>query len=144
MKDVYIVLVVISNTVEIDSVYWNDKKAQNRAKEIVKNSKAKSYVIKKWVNPSIVISPQEYTRDRMAKMSEEFCYPIVQDGAEIIEGTLCLFDKIEKIKNMYPKTFEWMQDKASWKCMPLGAVLQSYENHINKLMEEEGSADNEL
>ena len=34
MKDVYIVLVIIQDTVEVDSVFWNEKKAQKRATKL--------------------------------------------------------------------------------------------------------------
>ena len=53
MKDVYIVLVIIQDTVEVDSVFWNEKKAQKRADDILKNSDGAAYVLKKWVNPTI-------------------------------------------------------------------------------------------
>ena len=46
MKDVYIVLVIIKNSVEVDSVWWNQKKAQKRADDILKKSDGASYVLK--------------------------------------------------------------------------------------------------
>ena len=48
------------------------------------------------------------------------------------------WDKINKIRNEYPKTFEWMQHKASWEHITLGAVLHGYEDYIDELMQQEG------
>ncbi len=67
MKDVYIVCVIIGTTVEVDSVWWNEKKAEKRRDEIDFLSDGAAIVIKKWVNPSIVLSANEYTQKRVEK-----------------------------------------------------------------------------
>lgn len=79
MKDVYIVLVIIKDTVEVDSVWWNEKKAQKRADDILKNSDGTSYVLKKWVNPQIVLSAKEYTQRRTEKLKIPPFFPLVVD-----------------------------------------------------------------
>ena len=79
MKDVYIVLVIIKDTVEVDSVYWNEKKAQKRADEILKESDGVAYVLKKWVNPSIVLSAKEYTQKRISKLKMPPFFPLLVD-----------------------------------------------------------------
>ena len=79
MKDVYIVLVIINNTVEVDSVWWNDKKAQKRADEILEESDGASYVLKKWVNPKIVLSAKEYTNKRANKKAMPPFFPLIVD-----------------------------------------------------------------
>ena len=48
------------------------------------------------------------------------------------------WDKFNKIRNEYPKTFEGMQHKASWEHITLGAVLNGYEDYIDELMQQEG------
>lgn len=79
MKDVYIVLVIINNTVEVDSVWWNDKKAQKRADEILQESDGVGYVLKKWVNPKIVLSAKEYTNKRSNKKAMPPFFPLIVD-----------------------------------------------------------------
>lgn len=39
--------------------------------------------------------------------------------------------KLHKIRDDYPNTWEWMQCKASWEHMCMGAVLNNYERHID-------------
>ena len=43
--------------------------------------------------------------------------------------------KLNNIRDNYPKTWEWMRHKASWEHMCMGAVLDSYEKHIDEMME---------
>lgn len=45
--------------------------------------------------------------------------------------------KLNKIRDNYPDTWEWMKHKASWEHMCLGAVLNSYEDYIDVMMEKE-------
>ena len=45
--------------------------------------------------------------------------------------------KLKKIQKEYPKTFEWIEHKASWEHMCLGAVLNGYEGYIDELMDKE-------
>ena len=45
--------------------------------------------------------------------------------------------KLNKIRDNYPDTWEWMKHKASWEHMCMGAVLDSYEKHIDEMMERE-------
>ena len=45
--------------------------------------------------------------------------------------------KLNKIRDNYPDTWEWMKHKASWEHMCLGAVLNSYEEYIDEMMEKE-------
>lgn len=45
--------------------------------------------------------------------------------------------KLNKIRDNYPNTWEWMRHKASWEHMCMGAVLDSYEKYIDELMERE-------
>ena len=78
MKDVYIVLVIVSNTVEVDSVFWNEKKANNRADDILQHSDGTAYVLKKWVNHSIVLSSKEYTNSRVNRL-KTLDFPLVTD-----------------------------------------------------------------
>lgn len=42
--------------------------------------------------------------------------------------------KLNKIRDNYPNTWEWMKHKANWEHMCMGAVLDSYEEYIDKLM----------
>ena len=79
MKDVYIVLVIIQDTVEVDSVFWNEKKAQKRADDILENSDGAAYVLKKWVNPTIVLSAKEYTQKRVSKLKMPPFFPLLVD-----------------------------------------------------------------
>ena len=79
MKDVFIVLVIIKDTVEVDSVFWNEKKAQKRANEIIKYSDGAAYVQKKWVNPKIVLSAKEYTQKRIEKLKMPPFFPLLVD-----------------------------------------------------------------
>ena len=79
MKDVFIVLVIISDTVEVDSVFWNEKKAQKRAGDILEDSDGVAYVLKKWVNPKIVLSAKEYTQKRVAKLKMPSFFPLLVD-----------------------------------------------------------------
>lgn len=79
MTDVYIVLVIINNTVEVDSVWWNEKKAYKRADEILEESDGASYVLKKWVNPKIVLSAKEYTNKRANKKAMPPFFPLIVD-----------------------------------------------------------------
>lgn len=66
-KLVYIVLVLCNNTVEVDSVWWNKKKAKKRKNEIDDKSDGAGFVIDKWVNPNILLKAEEYTNKRVAK-----------------------------------------------------------------------------
>ena len=77
MKDVYIVLVIIHDTVEVDSVFWNEKKAQKRADDILVNSDGVAYVLKKLVNPKIVLSTKEYTQKRVSKLKMPPFFPLL-------------------------------------------------------------------
>lgn len=77
MKDVYIVLVIIHDTVEVDSVFWNEKKAQKRADDILTNSDGVAYVLKEWVNPTIVLSAKEYTQKRASKLKMPPFFPLL-------------------------------------------------------------------
>lgn len=79
MKDVFIVLVIIGDTVEVDSVFWNEKKAQKRAGDILEDSDGVAYVLKKWVNPKIVLSAKEYTQKRVAKLKMPSFFPLLVD-----------------------------------------------------------------
>ena len=79
MKDVYIVLVIIQDTVEVDSVFWNEKKAQKRADDILTNSDGAAYVLKKWVNPTIVLSAKEYTQARISRLKMPPFFPLLVD-----------------------------------------------------------------
>ena len=45
--------------------------------------------------------------------------------------------KLKMIQKEYPKTFEWIEHKASWEHMCLGAVLNGYEKYIDELMDKE-------
>lgn len=45
--------------------------------------------------------------------------------------------KLNKIRDNYPNTWEWMKHKANWEGMCMGAVLNSYEEYIDELMSEE-------
>ena len=66
-KMVYVVLAIVNDTVEVDSVWWNQSKAKKRKDEIDKYSDGTAIVIDKWVNPRILLSPTEYTNSRVAK-----------------------------------------------------------------------------
>ena len=66
-KTVYIVLALVNNSVEVDSVWWNKRKAKKRKDEIDKCSDGAGIVIDKWVNPKILLSATEYTNSRVAK-----------------------------------------------------------------------------
>ena len=66
-KTVYIVLAIVNNTVEVDSVWWNQNKAKKRKDEIDEYSDGAGVVIDRWVNPKILLSPTEYTSSRVAK-----------------------------------------------------------------------------
>ena len=79
MKDVFIVLVIIEDTVEVDSVFWNEKKAQKRAGDILEDSDGVAYVLKKWVNPKIVLSAKEYTKKRVTKLKMPSFFPLLVD-----------------------------------------------------------------
>lgn len=79
MKDVFIVFVIIKDTVEVDSVFWSEKKAQKRADEILENSDGAAYVLKKWVNPKIVLSAKEYTQKRVARLQMPPYFPLLVD-----------------------------------------------------------------
>jgi hypothetical protein len=48
-------------------------------------------------------------------------------------------EKLNKIRDCYPATWSWMQHKAKWECMCMGAVLNYYETHIDELMAQEAS-----
>lgn len=67
MKDGYIVLVIIGDTVEVDSIWWNEKKANNRKANIDEYSDGTAIVIKKWINPRIILSAKEYTQSRVSQ-----------------------------------------------------------------------------
>ena len=45
--------------------------------------------------------------------------------------------KLNTIRDHYPNTWEWMQHKARWEHMCMGAVLNNYERYIDELMSEE-------
>ena len=45
--------------------------------------------------------------------------------------------KLNKIRDNYPNTWEWMKRKANWEGMCMGAVLDNYEKRIDELMGEE-------
>ena len=45
--------------------------------------------------------------------------------------------KLDKIRDNYPNTWDWMRHKANWEHMCMGAVLDNYERYIDELMEEE-------
>ena len=45
--------------------------------------------------------------------------------------------KLNKIRDNYPNTWGWMRHKASWEHMCMGAVLNGYEEYIDKLMDKE-------
>lgn len=45
--------------------------------------------------------------------------------------------KLNKIRDNYPDTWEWMKHKASWEHMTLGSVLDGYEEYIDELMKKE-------
>lgn len=45
--------------------------------------------------------------------------------------------KLSIIRDNYPNTWEWMQHKASWEHMCIGAVLNNYEQYIDELMNTE-------
>lgn len=49
--------------------------------------------------------------------------------------------KLNKIRDNYPRTWEWMKHKANWEYMCMGAVLYNYEKYIDKLisLEEKGA-----
>ena len=66
-KTVYIVLAIVNGTVEVDSVWWNQKKAKHRQYLINQCSDGVALVIDKWVNPKILLSEHEYTNERVAK-----------------------------------------------------------------------------
>ena len=82
MKDVYIVLVIIKDTVEVDSVWWSERKAQKRADDILENSDGVAYVLKKWVNPSIVLSAKEYAQKRIMKLKMPPFFPLLVDNTK--------------------------------------------------------------
>lgn len=50
-------------------------------------------------------------------------------------------EKLNKIRDIYPNTWAWMQHKASWECMCMGAVLDNYEKYIDELMNNEAAGD---
>ena len=45
--------------------------------------------------------------------------------------------KLNKIRDNYPNTYEWMEHKARWEHMCMGAVLNCYETYIDELMSKE-------
>lgn len=45
--------------------------------------------------------------------------------------------KLNKIRDSYPNTWDWMRHKANWEHMCMGAVLNYYEEYIDGLMEKE-------
>ena len=45
--------------------------------------------------------------------------------------------KLNLIRDNYPNTWKWMQHKASWEHMCMGAVLNYYETYIDELIEKE-------
>lgn len=49
--------------------------------------------------------------------------------------------KLNKIRDGYPNTWEWMRHKANWEHMCMGAVLDNYERYIDELisLEEKGA-----
>lgn len=61
---------------------------------------------------------------------------LTKEGEELYMATVNV-KKLNKIRDEYPKTFEWMQHKASWEHITLGAVLNGYEDYIDELMQQE-------
>lgn len=45
--------------------------------------------------------------------------------------------KLNKIRDNYPNTWEWMKHKANWEGMCMGAVLDNYEEYIDELVDKE-------
>lgn len=45
--------------------------------------------------------------------------------------------KLDKIRDNYPSTWEWIRAKAKWEAMCTGAVLSNYEDFIDELMRKE-------
>lgn len=56
-------------------------------------------------------------------------------------ATIVNTKKLNKIRDNYPQTWEWMRHKASWEHMCMGAVLDSYEKYIDEMMERETHED---
>lgn len=67
MKIVYIVLVLVNNSVEVDSVWWNRDKAKKRKQELDDNSDGAGLVVDKIVNSNILLASNEYTNARANK-----------------------------------------------------------------------------
>lgn len=42
--------------------------------------------------------------------------------------------KLNNIRDNYPTIWKWMQNKASWEHMTMGAVLNNYEEYIDELI----------
>ena len=58
-------------------MFWNENKAQKRADDILENSDGVAYVLKKWVNPAIVLSAKEYTQKRVSKLKMPPFFPFI-------------------------------------------------------------------
>jgi hypothetical protein len=43
--------------------------------------------------------------------------------------------KLNKIRDNYPNTWDWMKHKANWEGMCMGAVLNNNEEYIDRLIE---------
>lgn len=52
-------------------------------------------------------------------------------------------EKLNRIRDEYPKIYEWMRHKASCEHITLGGVLNGYESYIDELMENEVGEQNE-
>ena len=42
-----------------------------------------------------------------------------------------------KVRDNYPKTYEWMKHKARWEHIPMGVVCMEHRDFIEQLMREE-------
>ena len=52
--------------------------------------------------------------------------------------------KLKKIRENYFSTWSWMQDKARWEHMSIGAVLYNWEDYIDLMMIKEDLSKKEL
>ena len=41
--------------------------------------------------------------------------------------------ELKNIRENYPEVWEWMGNKANWEQISMGAVLNGYKNHIEKM-----------
>lgn len=100
MKDVFIVLVIINDTVEVDSVFWNEKKAFRRWNEIMNFSDGTAYVLKKWVNPKIVLLAKEYTYKRAIRLKMPPFFPLLVDFRKQEPAAEPKMTNADRIRNM--------------------------------------------